>query len=66
MSLSEKIVKRVARKDKEDPFIEMIIHAKEVREAVLRLKERKGKNGYKNHIIIHIDEFEEIFGEKLT
>ena len=40
MSLSDKIIQRIARKDKEDPFMETIIKANDVREAVKALRER--------------------------
>ena len=73
-SLSEKIITRVVRKDKEDPFMEHIVKVKDIREAVLRLKAKsatfKLKDSHNQELdkmfIISEFTFNEIFGEKLT
>lgn len=65
MSLSDKIVKRVARKDKEDPFVETILQAEDVRAFIRELK------GYANSvelglIVIPTEKLDELAGNALN
>ena len=71
MSLSEKIITRVVRKDKEDPFMEHIVKVKELREAVLGLikdidKIRDNSFSGRNWRIVVKSMIKKRFGEKLV
>ena len=71
MSLSDKILERVARKDNENPFVERILKTKDVKEFIKLLKDKAKVSKYRSKGEItttyHINskDLNELAGDKL-